>query len=109
MEETLVEWKKEGGGQAGGKAELLEAFGSLSRRLGGVTIALVGLYDAVNHSGYIYSPEHTVRHDAGCPFTNPWSEYHRSLFIFLASSTDSTHASRTAWQPPKYSVWYHTI
>ena len=47
MEETLVEWKNEGGGQAAGKAELGVAFGSLSRRLGGVTIAHVGLYDAV--------------------------------------------------------------
>jgi hypothetical protein len=46
-EEALVEWKNEGGGQAGGKAELGVAFGSLSRRLGGVTIAHVGLYDAV--------------------------------------------------------------
>ena len=46
-EEALVEWKNEGGGQAGGKAELGMAFGSLSRRLGGVTIAHVGLYDAV--------------------------------------------------------------
>ena len=47
MEEALVEWKSEGGGQAGGKAELGVAFGSLSRRLGGVTIARVGLYYAV--------------------------------------------------------------
>lgn len=31
MEETLVEWKNEGGGQAGGRAELRVAFGRPSQ------------------------------------------------------------------------------
>jgi hypothetical protein len=44
-EGKLVECKNEGGGQAGGKAELRVAFGSLSHHLGGVTIAHVGLHD----------------------------------------------------------------
>lgn len=43
----LVECKSEGGGQAGGKAELRVAFGSLSHHLGGVTIAHVRLCQAI--------------------------------------------------------------
>lgn len=46
-EGKLVECKGEGGGQAVAKAELRVAFGSLSQRLGGVTIAHVGLYEAI--------------------------------------------------------------
>ena len=42
-----MECKGGGGGQAVGKAELRVAFGSLFQRLGGVTIAHVGLYEAV--------------------------------------------------------------
>jgi len=44
---AAVECRNEGGGQAGGKAELGVAFGSLSQPLGGVRIGHVELYDAV--------------------------------------------------------------
>ena len=56
MEETLVEWKNEGGGQAGGMAELRVAFGSLFQHLGGVTIARIGPCDAVKSwRAYIFA------------------------------------------------------